>query len=120
MSLKNVVLGIAIIILTISVVSYGINTFYEAPDYDKFCGEFENAPFIDDRVSCESVEGKWTFYEERSSKPDAAGGYCDRDFYCREDYEVAREAYSRVLFVIALVLGIAILVVGGFLFSLEL
>ncbi|MBU2053109.1 MAG: hypothetical protein V1788_00955 [Nanoarchaeota archaeon] len=38
MKIKNAVLGIAIVVLTIFVTVYGINTFYEKPVYDDFCG----------------------------------------------------------------------------------
>ena len=37
MILKNIVLGIAIIILTISVAVYGINLLYDKPEYADFC-----------------------------------------------------------------------------------
>ena len=47
MSLKNIILGIAIIILTISVAVYGINIFYDRPEYGDFCGEFKTAEIID-------------------------------------------------------------------------
>ncbi|MFH1311048.1 MAG: hypothetical protein ABIH65_01440 [Nanoarchaeota archaeon] len=38
MNLKNVLLAIAIIILTIFVTFYGINTLFPKPDYEDFCG----------------------------------------------------------------------------------
>ena len=40
MSIKNIVIGIAIIILTISVIVYGIGIFYDEPEYEDYCGEF--------------------------------------------------------------------------------
>lgn len=118
MSLKNVVMGIAIIILTISVAVYGINTFYNSPEYRDFCGEFKTAEIINNSESCEAIEGQWN----PNIGPRPVGGtegYCDRDFTCREEYEDAREKYSRTLFLITLPLGIAIIALGALVFGLE-
>ena len=48
-----------------------------------------------------------------------AEGYCDKDFTCREEYETAREIYSRNLFLITLSLGIIIIILGTLIFKLE-
>jgi|TARA_Y100000034_G_scaffold130733_1_gene189914 hypothetical protein len=56
-SLKNIVLGIAIIILTISVAIYGINLFYDRPEYSDFCEEFKTAEVIDTQERCEAIGG---------------------------------------------------------------
>jgi len=37
LNIKNILIGIAITILTVFVVIYGIQTFYPAPEYDDFC-----------------------------------------------------------------------------------
>ena len=46
MNLKNVLLSIAIIILTIFVTYYGINTLFPKPAYEDFCslGQFGDYP----------------------------------------------------------------------------
>ena len=118
MSLKNVVMGIAIIILTISVAVYGINTFYNSPEYSDFCDEFKTAEIINNSEGCEAIGGQWN--PNIGPRPiEGAEGYCDRDFTCREEYEDAREKYSRTLFFITLPLGIAIIAVGALVFGLE-
>ena len=120
MSLKNYVITVAIIILTISVVVYGVNLLYDNPEYTDFCDDFKTAEFIDTQERCEAVDGKWT--EDRIPRPvDGKNitGYCDRDFTCRGNYETAREKYSRNIFLIALPLGILIITVGALVFGLE-
>ena len=118
MSLKNVVIGIAILILTISVAVYGINTFSDPPEYRDFCGEFKTAEIINTSEMCEAIGGQWN----PNIGPRVVGGimgFCDRDFTCRQEYEDARKDYSRTLFLITLPLGIAIIALGALVFGLE-
>ena len=120
MGIKNVVIGIAIIILTISVAVYGINTFYSGPEYSDFCEEFKTAKLTNNSETCEAIGGKWNpeFYPPRVIEG-GAQGYCDRDYFCRQDFEDASERHSKIVFMIALPLGIIILVVGAIVFGLE-
>lgn len=119
MDIKNFVIGIAIIIMTIFVTVYGINTFYPKVEYSDFCDEFKTVEVINNSERCEEIGGKWDSYEGVRSVELEPTGYCDRDFICREEYETAREIYSRNLFLIALPLGIMIIILGTLMFSLE-
>ncbi len=123
MTIKNIVLGIAIIILTISVVVYGINTVYSEPEYSDFCNEFlgKNAEIIGDQKDCEGIGGKWNDYENevRCVTAPCPQGYCDRDYNCRLEYEAESETYSKTLFSITLPLGIIIIALGALIFGLE-
>ena len=122
MSVKNLVIGIAIIILTISVVVYGVNTFYSSPEYSDFCEEFKTVQVIETKEQCDAIVGKWN--ADIVPRPVVEGekiieGYCERDYTCREEYEDARQKYSRNVFFIALPLGILIIVFGAVFFGLE-
>jgi hypothetical protein len=123
MGIKEIVIGIAIIILSISVVVYGINTFYERPDYEDYCGDKSTIGFVETKSECDSVGGKWTTYVEHDEvlRPveGKAEGWCDVSYYCREEYDNDLETYSRNLFLIALPLGIIIIIVGAVVFGLE-
>ena len=119
MKIKNTVIGIAIIILTIFVTFYGINTFYPRPDYDDFCGEMKTQELIISLERCEEVGGKWNVYEVIEPIKGAQEGFCDRDYYCRQEMEEATKIRSRNVFLIALPLGILIIAFGAFLFSLD-
>ena len=107
MEIKNVVLGIAILILTISVVIYGINTFYESPDYDDYCEGIKFKGIVETESDCLEVEGEWDGY------------YCDVNSNCRENYEEAREKYAKSVFLIAVPLGILIIILGALIFGLD-
>ncbi len=121
MNLKNFVMGIAILVLTIFVAIYGIGTFYSEPNYDDFCGQFKTQEVIESSEQCAGVGGSWVAYENGELKPVEinSNGWCDRDFECRQEYETARETYSRNLFLMALPLGIILIAIGIFVFGLE-
>lgn len=113
---KNVVLGFAIFILTMFVAVYGINTFYEKPQYSDFCDELKTPKLIENEVQCVEIGGIWTGYSY--DREIDIKGYCDRDFICREEFDNALETYSKNVFVIAVPLGILIIVLGTFIFHL--
>ena len=119
MDLKNIVIGIAIIILTIFVSFYGINTFYPKLDYDDFCGEVKTQEIINSVERCDEIGGKWSVYESVMPVEGGAEGFCDRDFTCRKELKDANKIRSRNVFLIALPLGILIIAFGAFVFGLE-
>ena len=120
MEIKNIILGIAIIILTIFVTVYGISVFYPSPEYEDFCDEEIRAiKILDTEETCLDNGGKWTAQEIRCVTEPCAQGFCDRDYVCRQNYEDAQKIRAKKVFYIALPLGILILILGGFLFHLE-
>lgn len=119
---KNFVIGIAILILTMFVVVYGINTFYEKPSYEDFCGEFKTQEIINTEEICSEIGGKWTAYEgvkPIEEKELTVEGYCDRDYTCRQEYEDALEKHARYVFFVSIPLAILIIALGAFVFSLN-
>ena len=137
MSLKNIILGIAIIILTISVAVYGINLFYDRPEYSDFCGS-ERFPKIigeEDRI-CPSVCVEMYEISGESCVLNECGSGCGPDVLnsfdkleqceivlsgesCQDLFDEANEKYSKKVFYIALPLGIAVIALGAFVFGLE-
>lgn len=118
MDIKNIILGIAVMILTIFVTIYGMSVFYPAPDYDDYCPEVQMAKMITSEAECINADGKWNPYEEIRTPSDETG-YCDISYYCRQDYDDVREIRAKKIFYISVPLGILILIVGGFLFYLD-
>ena len=138
MNLKNFVIGIAILILTITVVIQGVNTFYDGPEYSDFCPDAK-APYNfnekGDRICpavCiemyEIVNGTCTFNECGSGcgvdgitsfETEALCNLALEGKNCYVLYDDAQEAYSRNIFLIALPIGIAIIALGALIFGLE-
>lgn len=137
---KHIFLAVAIAIVFVFFVGFGVSTFYETPQYEDFCGERDK--FIDrtTKQGCDEEGGRWNPNEiarpiakidsnqllctKVSEKDDAVSlncqtqeeienqGYCDRDFYCRAEFNDVREVYNRNVFIIATGIGIIALIVG--------
>ena len=118
MHLKNIIIAIGIIILTIAVGIYGINTFYHTPDYNNYCKEAETNWYVNNSIQCEAVGGKWNDYVGPKTI-ESPIGYCDTAYTCRMQYDTDMENYSRTAFLIALPLGIIIIILGALIFGLE-
>ncbi|MBI2631805.1 hypothetical protein HYW75_02270 [Candidatus Pacearchaeota archaeon] len=125
MNIKNVLLGIAIFLLTLFVGIYGINTLYgKEPMYDNYCKNILSSS------TCIEEGGKWVNYssnteevEPRYAKPIQAGienGYCEIYYdKCNKEFNIAQEKYRVKVFFIALPLGIIIIALGAIFFGLE-
>ncbi|MEM3141576.1 MAG: hypothetical protein QXX55_02180, partial [Candidatus Pacearchaeota archaeon] len=138
MNLKDILLGIAIMILTISVVIYGIYTFYKAPEYSDFCPS-PKVPYMLDKngtricpavcIPMYEIENNSCFFNECGSGcgPDGITSFndfksCDLALHgknCYGLYDDAYENYSRNIFLIALPIGILIITLGAIFFGLE-
>ncbi|VVB77960.1 Uncharacterised protein [uncultured archaeon] len=116
--IKNLVLGVAIFILTLSVGIYGISTIYgKAPQYNDYC------PSISTQEECINASGKWiqnTYMGDPGLKPiPAEGGYCEYSYTnCQKKLDNAQKIHSRKVFFIAIPLGIIIIAIGALVFGL--
>jgi len=119
-NVKNLVIGIGIVVLFALVLWQGIETFYPSPDYDNYCGDVKTQEIIETGARCESIGGKWEPNDEiRCIKEPCPQGWCDRDYTCRKDYDKARDNHSWVVFIISLIVGIIAFVLGFTLLKLE-
>ncbi len=136
MQMKNFVLGIAIMILTISVVVQGVGIFYDSPDYDDFCASSIYPKPIDNQTVCPAVCVELYEIENGECVFNPCGSGCGADGAttfetleqceivlsgknCYNVYQESRENYSKNLFLITFPLGIIILAVGAIFFGLE-
>jgi hypothetical protein len=117
MNIKNLIFGIAIFILTLSVGIYGINTLYgSSPKYEKYC------PNIMNEKECIDFGGTWNGYNldntTLATYPEKFGGYCDIYTNCQVNYDNSRRDYTRMVFFIAIPLGIIVIIAGAIIFGL--
>ncbi len=138
MNVKNIVLGIAIIILTIFVSVYGINTFYQKPEYNNFCGDksFPLNERLGEKQICPAVCIETYEIKNNECVLDKCGSGCGPDSIntfeklkqceialtgknCYSTYDDEMKKYSKNVFLIAVPLGILIIALGVFFFSLE-
>ncbi|HII16804.1 TPA: hypothetical protein HA361_02725 [Candidatus Woesearchaeota archaeon] len=97
------------------------------------------------QASCEEDGGKWNAYQGQVEEqymekyvcdPEAAEsgkvtlnciinttalprGYCDFDYYCREDFESAQESHGRLVFILSGIVGLIAIVIGGLILRVE-
>jgi hypothetical protein len=119
-SVKNVVLGIAIFLLAMFVGIYGIRAFYGAePKYENFC--LQNM-YIN-QSNCELGNGTWINNGGQVVSPEVPtkvipGGYCDTTI-CQKNWDAANEKYTKGVFFIAAPLGVIMIAIGALVFGLE-
>ena len=139
--IKLVILGIGITIVLAFFFGYGIDTFYKSPKYEDFCGERGEFKNYNTQAECEANNGKWNPYDKPvpiredeflcmkgTENEDGSfnlicdtkdtvvdRGFCDVDYYCREEFDDVREPYNRNVFVMCVVLGLIAIVLGTYL-----
>lgn len=114
---RNVVIGLAILILTSFVAVYGMNTFVDRPIYEDYCPDVY---VFSEETSCLQAGGEWQSYDIKTndSTVPAREGSCVPPKACYTEYDKERESYSKVIFFISVPLGILIIILGAFVFSL--
>ena len=137
MKIKDVILGIAIIILTIFVAVYGISTIFPKPNYEDYCqNNYITTKPYQDRSVCPAVCVPMYTIVRNACVYDACGSGCGPDeintfanqsnceqalvdLQCWERYDDALKERSKKVFFLALPIGIIIIALGAFFFGLE-
>ena len=94
--------------------SVAISVVYPQPEFDDFCEQRQIEKPIADEDACIAIGGQWTATPKLESEE--ISGHCNRNFICAQEYENARDAYQRNVFIALVVLGI-ISLVGGVVLS---
>ena len=132
MNVKNLVLGLGIFIVFMFLLHNGIRAFYPSPEYDSFCkaGSFyepiakpitggQECAFLrglqEQEQVCYLQEGRPIYnYDEKGCAVSVKE--CN---LCEKEYNSARDEYNKKIFIIALVIGIIILLIGYTKLSVE-
>lgn len=109
-------LGLGIVIVLNLFFNYGVYTFYKPPLYINYCDMSKIAGPAPTPAICESMGGQWTAYPDGPKvMPEQPTGYCNNTFTCQKEFDAVNDVYSRNVFLILLVLGLASIVGGVFL-----
>ena len=111
MNVKNIILGIGIVIVFALVLWQGIESFYPFPQWDDYCDDTrERVPkpvgaegsqeIFNDEATCLDNEGEWK------------GTYCDYYSECEAEFDAASDKHSWAVFVISLIVAIVAVIVG--------
>jgi hypothetical protein len=133
MNLKNLALGIGIIIVFGLALHNGIEAFYDSPEWDDYCGDVIVPQNLDSKgefvavtqEQCEEFEGaEWNSYDGKVvPRPVEEGkvvnGYCDYYSTCQQNFEDAQDKHSWTLFIISIVVGVIAIIIGYTILSIE-
>jgi len=120
---KQIFLAIAIAIVFVFFVGFGIATFYEQPEYEDFCEErFFEKPVpraLTGAGNCTYVEPDEDLKNQCKDKGDIASKYdqngCVESYFCEtcnKEFRDTREVYNRNVFIVATGIGIITLIIG--------
>jgi len=133
MNVKNLVLGIGIFIVFMLMLGYGIEAFYPSPKYDNFCkgaygerypvkagfdqtGNCTFSKALQDEVDKCYADSGFPVYNYNDAGCTASLKECN---FCNKEYTDANNAYSKIVFIVALIIGIITLFVGYGILSIE-
>lgn len=115
---------LAIIVLLVSFVNYGMSFLYPAPEYSDFCGQ-EPRLVVPEQITterdCLAQDGKWSEHNAprevnlrtaTSVSTTTVTGNCDVDYYCRESFNAASDIHDRNGLIAMLIIGLLVSVFG--------
>lgn len=114
---------IGIVIVLNMFFNYALSLAYKNPKYEAFCPNNSQVVIIpDNQKACVDIGGQWTNdvnYDKSVSvmikQPVQSSGYCDQQFTCRNNYQVAQKVYDRNVFITLVILGALCVALGSFL-----
>lgn len=116
MNVKNIILGIGIVVVFALVLWQGIETFYSTPQWEDYCNSVEVPQPI-------GAEGKVDVYNNQTycleQGGEWKGGYCDFYSECQAEYDNAMNKHSWWVFTISLVVAVIVILVGFSILSIE-
>jgi hypothetical protein len=118
MKVKEGILGIAIIVLTIFVTYYGVSTIFPKPNFEDYCKSEVVNRYINNSAQCEAEGGIWN-PTIGAKVPGEPAGYCDLYTKCSQEFTNVDRARSKKVFFVALPIGLIIIILGAFFFGIE-
>ena len=110
-----VVVGIVIVLNLFF--NYAISLVYKEPSYDAYVPPSQVIEPIGDQADCLAVGGQWTAVPQPQPASDGKTvsvlGSCDPNYTKEQQFAAAETAYSRNVFIVLVVLGVASLVLGA-------
>lgn len=130
MNVKNLVLGLGIFIVFLLMLFFGIETFYPSPKWDKFCnqsiytqpmpygkldGSYYNPSLEEQANSCVNQKGT-PIYQYNSTGYPTSIKECNM---CQKEFDEAISSYDKKVFLISLIAGIIVFLIGYTILSIE-
>ncbi len=110
MKLKNSLVTIAIALLFVFFIGYGIEVFDATPRYEDYCPK--NLYEMQTQETCEQAGGVWQAYEKRESTMPSPGGFCSEPQECRDAFQDVNSDHDKVVFITSLIIGVIGFITG--------
>ena len=114
MKIKNVVLGIGIVVIFALTLWQGVEAFYPSPQWNDYCDHVNvpkalngDKPIQINQERCLDFGGMWE------------DGDCDYYSKCQSEYDSAMNSHSQTVFFISLIVAIIVFILGYSLLSVE-
>ncbi len=108
MKLKQSLVTIAISLVFVFFVGYGIEVFHNSPVYNEYCPT--DLYDIRDEAECTAEGGTWR--ESDGNRPVPEKGFCGESKECRDAYQESRTSSDRTVFIVAVLAGVIGIVLG--------
>jgi len=105
---KKIIITLAIAIVFVLFVGYGIEVFNPSADRDDYCPK--NVWEMQNETACLEAGGLWT--DNKAPVAEEARGYCTEPASCYENYDQARSKQDKIVFIAAVIIGL-LAVLGG-------
>jgi hypothetical protein len=111
---KESILTIAIALVFVFFVGYGIETFSPSPEHNDFCPD--NLHELKSEKTCLGSEGEWETYENfgKENSPNEKG-YCRETEECQNAYDLAESKQDKIVFIVAAIIGLIAIITSVFL-----
>lgn len=112
----SLIIGIVIVLNLFF--NYAASLIFSEPQYNQFCQESQVNVAIQTQNECVAAGGQWNAYTTPVIEKTPTGqtvsisGYCDPQFECRNEYDTARKAYDRNVFITLVALGVLCIVIS--------
>lgn len=120
----SLIVGIVIIINMFF--NYALSLAYKNPLYEAYCPTQQVNEVIDTQKACVEKGGQWNANNQNIGVKGASpyidnivvpAGYCNTQFTCQNNYNVAQKIYDRNVFITLVILGAICVALGSFLKS---
>ncbi len=112
MEKKKIFLSIAIALVFVFFIGYGIEVFDKSENYEQFC---PNVYEQRNQTACESAGGIWEENQMGAVPAEATpvkSGYCQNKIECSREYEQERARHEKIIFIVSVIVGLLAVVMG--------
>ncbi len=107
---------VAIVIVLNLLSNYAVSLIYKEPAYETFVKPTQVVEDIKNKDKCIAIGGQWSenAYPVEKGQPKVEG-YCNNNYTNQLNYDKARIAYEKKVFITLIILGVLLIAIAGFL-----